>query len=119
MTMKLMLMADYCSSGLWVFDEHGDCSIELDRAPIPHWLKSQIEQWQAWYDRESFTTYPLDQSPSGYNHKFNLQEFSAVGLALAHKVRFYLPSGIELWYYDEYVMNTLGRSADQHFYEIK
>lgn len=80
------LMADYCSSGVW--DENGT-NVDIDTIPMHYWLKSLIEQWQAWYDREGME-----------EDKFDVKAFTKQGFALAMKLKQNLPDW-EVWYFSE------------------
>lgn len=89
----IKLMAEYCSSGLW--DENGFC-LDIDSLPIHFWLKRMIGDWQAEYDRLSFST--VEGIPYGAN--FDIESFSKRGYALAIKLKQNLPDW-EIEYYDE------------------
>lgn len=84
------IMADTAAEGVWDCRGTSGCADEL---PIPADLVERLLRWQVWYDRS-------EADEGGFDPAFDLDAFSAEGLAIAHAIKAALPDWTVL-YFDE------------------
>jgi hypothetical protein len=94
------IMCDYSAEGVWHKDGSGDSAAEL---PVDAALIERILRWQAWYETA------LDEN-------FDVDAFSAEGLAIAKAVKAALPEWTVV-YFDE-ARADLDAPRDTYEYEI-
>lgn len=97
--MKIRLMSDYCSTGLW--DHSTDVMLYPDEVPIPYWLKLMIVDWldEYVYDRPDYI------------------KFSKDGEALAIKMRQNLSDDHRVFFFNDQKMLT-SYDESEYMYEI-
>lgn len=87
--MRIKLMADYCSSGIWGI--RGGM-IDLEELPISKKLATEIVKWTNWYEQSEFYLAPEDRK-----RDFDLKAFNHQGVLLAVRLGKELPGWTVLY----------------------
>jgi hypothetical protein len=101
------IMCDYSADGVWHSDGASGCAEGL---PVEEALIERIRQWQAWFE----TYEPWEDNPA----EFDIEAFSAEGLAIAKAVKAALPDWTVI-YFDEAALARASRKAPRHVYEYE
>lgn len=89
---KLRVMCDFSADGIW--DLTNGFGVSCSDLNVPYWLEIMFEEWQQVYELTAPDYNRVDTNFDAINHDRN-------GLALAHKLLQYLPTGSEVWYFHE------------------
>jgi hypothetical protein len=95
---EITIMADYGSAYAW--DDEG-CSYDfedfLDIEGMAA-IVQELEEWQEWFETETFTSDPGFPLRDGQARNFPWDEFHAQGLELAKRIRSLIDPEIKLFY---------------------
>jgi hypothetical protein len=101
--MRLKIMPDFCSSGIWKLNKKNKeiCMCEFDELNLPNQLIKEFEAWVKFYDLSFSRKVPASKR---YTHpmKSRVKAINEKGLVLAQWVKKLFPKAyVEYWGEDE------------------
>lgn len=108
LSMKIKLMADYCSSGLWNWES----GIMLDKQDVPlsPELMERVTAWVAKYDRENWDWCGCDDVE---HPEFDYRAFTDAGIVIAHDMKREHPDW-DIYVFDEAAHGLTAEYIEMH-----